>query len=310
MKTFTDFIHEINLFEFAFVHGYRQDVSKGRKWAVLVNKAIDDTIIIGNATTQQYYFNPLDENDKGTLIQFVRNRLGVLFADNSLKKQAENINAVLYAYLKLPPPEKGMFELHRKEKTIVFESALLKPFTNTNYLVNKRGIRLDILRHELFAGTIKQMLQQQFINTAFPYTDMNETLVGAELCNKGFKAHAAGSNRSAGIWHSNILSSTKNIVIAESGIDALSYHQLKGNAENLYISVGGNLTQGQLNTISALAKKINASTIIGAFDNDVAGKKFCELCRERFENFVADAPTGKDFNEELTSVSNNISSGI
>jgi hypothetical protein len=303
MKSFTDFIHEINLFEFAVYHGYRQDVSKGRKWAVMVNKEIDDSIIIGNpaSASSQYYFNPQNDNDKGTLIQFVRNRLGVLFVNNSLKKQAENINAVLYGYLKLPIPEKR-FELCRKEKTIVFNPALLQPFTNTDYLVKERGILLDVLHNELFAGSIKQMLQQQFINIAFPYTDSNETIVGTELCNHDFKAHAAGSNKSVGIWHSNILSSTKNIVIAESGIDALSYHQLKGNDRNLYISVGGNLTLGQLNTIAGLAQKINASTIIGAFDNDDAGKKCCTLCSERFNSFVTDVPMGKDFNEECVNV--------
>jgi hypothetical protein len=301
LKSFIDFIREINLLEFVNYCGYRQDVTKGRKWAVLVNKDIDDRIIIGQAAnaSHQYYWNPLNDNDKGTLIQFVRNRLGILFKNNHLKKQAENINEVLYGYLKIPAPEKKMFEPYRKLRDVVFNSSLLQVLNDTNYLVKKRGIALKTLKDEVFAGTIMQWVQNRFINIAFPYTDSNENIVGAELCNESFKAHAAGSNKSVGIWHSNILSSTKNLVVAESGIDALSYHQLKGGVENVYVSVGGHLTSGQLNTIAALASKINASKIIGAFDNDAAGRKYNQLCSERFEIFVADAPIRKDFNEEV-----------
>ena len=303
MKSFIDFIREINLVEFAFHYGYCMNGAKGKKWPVLVNKNIDDTIIIGHscASSHQYYWNPLNENDRGTIIQFVRNRLGLLFENNHLKKQAENINAVLYGYLKMAVTEKGIFVSYRKIKAKPFDPVSLQALTDAGYLVNQRGISLDTLQDKVFAGTIMQMLQKGFCNIAFPYFDMHESIVGAELCNKGFKAHAAGSDKSNGIWHSNILSSTKHIVIGESGIDALSYHQLKGSHENIYVSVGGHLTQGQINTIASLAEKISAGKIMGAFDNDRAGRKFTQICSERFESFVADVPEEKDFNEDAIS---------
>ena len=303
MKSFSDFIREINLVEFAFYHGYRMNVSKGRKWPVLVNTDIDDTVIIGHAYhgLHQYYWNPLNDNDRGTVIQFVRNRLGILFENNHLKKQAENINAVLYGYLKLPLPEKNIYQSYRKVKAVVFNPLSLQTLTDVNYLVNKRGIRLDTLQDEVFAGSIMQVVQGKFINIAFPYYDEHEKIVGAELCNNGFKAHAAGSDKSNGIWHTEVLEDVQNIVIGESGIDALSYHQLKGCNKNLYVSVGGYLAAGQIDTIAALVGKIGAEKITGAFDNDSAGRKFTQMCNERFDGFVADVPKGKDFNEEIIS---------
>jgi hypothetical protein len=305
MKSFADFILEINLMEFAYHHGYRMNMAKGRKWPVLVHKAIDDRIIIGGAkqASHQYYWNPVDDKDRGTIIQFVRNRLGILFSNNYLKKQAENINEVLYSYLKIPPPEKAIFEPYQNVKNIVFNPSSLQVLTETNYLVNKRGIELDILNDEVFAARVMQFVQNRYINIAFPYTDGNEKIVGAELCNYGYKAQAAGSDRSTGIWHSNIFLGTKNIVICESGIDALSYHQLKGSAENLYISVGGNLARGQLDTIAALAAKNGIEKITGAFDNDAAGRKYNRKCSERFENFVTETPLAKDFNDDLINIS-------
>lgn len=311
IKSFTDFIREINLMEFAFHYGYRMNTSKGRKWPVLVNNNIDDWIIIGHAeyVAHQYYWNPLNNKDRGTIIQFVRNRLGVLFENNHLKKQAENINAVLYGYLKIPLPEKRMYEPYRKAKPVLFNPALLEDLTNTSYLVNKRGMTLNTLHDEVFAGTMMQMIQNRFINIAFPYTNKHEHIVGAELCNKGFKAHAAGSDKSNGIWHSKILENVQNIVICESGIDALSYHQLKGYNKNLYVSVGGHLAAGQMDTIAALAGKTGAEKIIGAFDNDRAGRKFTQMCSERFEGFVADVPKEKDFNDEVRKMYQHANSG-
>lgn len=303
MKSFSDFIRETNLMEFAINHGYCHNKSKGNKWPVLVNENIGDTVIIGEAYngSHQYYWNPLNDNDRGTIIQFVRNRLGILFANSSLKKQAENINAVLYNYLHLSVPEKNGYQNFRKNVKEVFDTELLHPLKIADYLINQRCIKLDTLQDEVFAGSIMQIVQHNFVNIAFPYFDINENIVGAELCNNGFKAHAAGSDKSNGVWHSNILATTKNIVICESGIDALSYHQLKGTAENLYISVGGHLSQGQINTIVSVVKKIYAKKIIGAFDNDDAGKKFNQMCSKKIDNFFMDMPIKKDFNEDVKS---------
>ena len=112
-----------------------------------------------------------------------------------------------------------------------------------------------------------------------------------------------GSNRSVSVWHSNIPDIPDRIVLTESPIDALSYHQLKGNRNSLYISFGGSVTAGQLETVKSIITGANASPelkIISAVDNDEMGKAYTEKFKETFSgNIVEDYPRLNDYNEDL-----------
>ena len=77
LKSFQDFRNEISIIELAVSVGYKIRKKEGIKWPVLKDEISGDKIIIVNpqSTANQGYFNPHDAKDKGTLINFVKNRI-------------------------------------------------------------------------------------------------------------------------------------------------------------------------------------------------------------------------------------------
>src|SRR5690349_484 len=103
--SFGEFRTRISILELAYAHGYNtHKPSSSQRNPVLKNDYHDDLIVIGNPkiTSNQYYFNPKPgmEHDKGTLINFIKYRLGTVFKNDTNVSAASNINRVLYDYMK------------------------------------------------------------------------------------------------------------------------------------------------------------------------------------------------------------------
>ena len=310
LKTFQDFRSEISIIELAISNGYKLSKSDGLKWPVLKDEVSGDKIIIVNprSSSNQGYFNPNDSKDKGTLINFVKNRLGSIFPYESSKSEMNNINTVLYNYQNLGIPEKNNYRSNIKElveKHSTKEFKLPEGITelkNPGYLYF-RGLQSQTLNSAAFKDKIFNVRIGEYDNIGFPYYDAEGRTVGFELRNKQFKHVIEGSDRSFGIWHSNIPKILEALILTESPIDALSYHQLKGKENLLYISFGGSVTIGQLETVKNIITASNASSelkIISAVDNDEMGKIYTEKFKEAFsKNIVEDYPGLNDYNEDL-----------
>jgi len=71
----------------------------------------------------------------------------------------------------------------------------------------------------------------------------------------------------------------------------------------LYVSFGGSVTFGQLETVKSIIASANVSPelkIISAVDNDEMGRIYTQKFKEIFyENIVEDFPGLKDYNEDL-----------
>src|SRR5699024_8784290 len=211
LKTFADFRAEISIIELATANGYHVDKKAGLKWPVLKNDISGDKIIIANAknSANQGYWNAHDENDRGTLVSFVQNRLGSLFDYDSLKSDMSNVNAVLYSFLNLPLPERR--ELRKSAEKIAEREIInffeipdnIRELNNPGYLI-RRKISKDTIQQ--FKANIRNLKTTTstglFDNIAFPYFDKEDHIVGLEVRNKQFKKMTSGSNRSIGIWHS------------------------------------------------------------------------------------------------------------
>jgi len=310
LKSFQDFRNEISIIELALSVGYKIRKKDGLKWPVLKDEISGDKIIIVNpqSTSNQGYFNPHDDNDKGTLINFVKNRLGSIFPYQNSKSEVSNINAVLYNYQNLPLPEKKLFNADVKN---LVQQYCLKEFhlpegvtelMDPTYLYY-RGIQSQTINDALFIGSIFNVKLNDYNNVGFPYYNAAGDTVGLELRNKRFKHVIEGSDRSVGVWHSNIPKILEAVVLTESPIDAFSYHQLKGKENSLYISFGGTVTSGQLETVKIIIVEANASPelkIISAVDNDEMGRSYAQKFKEAFsKKIVEDFPELKDYNEDL-----------
>lgn len=310
LKSFQDFRNEISIIELALSVGYKIRKKDGLKWPVLKDEISGDKIIIVNpqSTSNQGYFNPHDNNDKGTLINFIKNRLGSIFPHQNGKTEAANINAVLYKYQNLSMPEKNL--LKADIKNLVQQYSLkeflipdgLSELKDSSYL-HYRGIQSQTINDALFKEKIFNVKVSDYNNIGFPYYNANGDIVGFEIRNKQFKHVIEGSDRSVGIWHSNIPETLEAAVLTESPIDALSYHQIKGKKNSLYISFGGTVTSGQLETVKSIIIEANASLelkIISAVDNDEMGRTYTQKFKEAFfQNIVEDYPGLKDYNEDL-----------
>lgn len=311
LKTFEDFKAEISIVEIALANGYKLIASDGLKWPVLKNEATGEKIIIVNSksTGNQGYFNPNDDRDKGSVIDFVKNRLGSVFPYNNVKSEAANINSVLYGHLKLEPPERNEFKKvdfmiqSQPEKVFLIPEKLCS-LTVPDYLLS-RGLKATTLKMKEFKGRILNLKVGEFENVAFPYYTSSGDMAALELRNNDFKQFIDGSDVKTSIWHSNLDQKIDAAVLTESPIDALSYHQLKGKNNILYVSFGGALSDGQVETLVELIEKNKNKlspgfTIISAFDNDKMGEKYADKISAAFPGqTMRERPVLKDFNEDV-----------
>lgn len=309
-KSFQDFRNEISIIELALSVGYKLRKKDGIKWPVLKDEISGDKIIIVNpqSISNQGYFNPQDLKDKGTLINFVKNRLGSIFPYLNGKSEAGNINAVLYNYQCLPMPKKDLFKIDANNLVSEYSEKEfhipdgLSELKDPTYLYF-RGIQSQTINKTLFKGKIFNVKSNEYNNIGFPYYNAFGDTVGFELRNKQFRHVIEGTDRSIGIWHSNLPQTLESVILTESPIDALSYHQLKGKKNTLYVSFGGSVTFGQLETVKSIIASANVSPelkIISAVDNDEMGRIYTQKFKETFsENIVEDFPGLKDYNEDL-----------
>ena len=310
LKSFQDFRSEISIIELALSVGYKIRKNDGIKWPVLKDEVSGDKIIIVNprSTSNQGYFNPHDAKDKGTLINFVKNRIGSIFPYHNDKSEVGNINTVLYNYQNLPLPEKNMFKadvIHLVKEYSEKEFFLpdgLSELKNPFYL-HYRGILSQTINDPLFKDKVFNVKVGDYNNIGFPYFNHSGEIVGFELRNKQFKHVIEGSDRSIGIWHSNIPETLEAAILTESPIDALSYHQIKGKKNFWYVSFGGSVAAGQLETVKSIIAHANAMPglkIISAVDNDEMGRIYTQKFKEAFAiNIIEDYPCLNDYNDDL-----------
>ena len=310
LKSFQDFRNEISIIELALSVGYKIRKKDGLKWPVLKDDISGDKIIIVNpkSISNQGYFNPQDIKDKGTLINFIKNRLGSIFPYLNGHSEAGNINAVLYNYQNLTLPEKNLFkkgvnklvEEYAEKKFCLPEG--LSELKDPSYLYF-RGIHSETFNNSLFKGKIFNLNLNGYNNIAFAYYNAFDDTVGFELRNKQFKHVIEGTDRSAGIWHSNLTDILENIILTESPIDALSYHQLKGKNNSLYVSFGGSVAEGQLETVKSIISESSENSelkIISAVDNDEMGRIYTQKFKDAFAGkIIEDFPRLNDYNEDL-----------
>ena len=135
----------------------------------------------------------------------------------------------------------------------------LRPLSQKEFFLH-RGISLETLEKPEFSGRIFNVQYLEpgksgpvYTNVAFPYHVAGDPkMVGLEIRNTNYKAHAEGTNRSHGVWHSNMPEKLDRIVMVESALDALAYRELRNLPNTLYVSYGGNLTLNQIQTIKEL----------------------------------------------------------
>ncbi|WP_287223256.1 toprim domain-containing protein [Prosthecochloris sp.] len=171
------------------------------------------------------------------------------------------------------------------------------PVSSSSYL-EERGITAATLRDFRFRGRVRTDRKG---NVVFLYYD-RQGLCGFEMKNRGYTGFS--KHGAKGLWTSRAVPSDNRLVLAESPIDALSYHQLHGDARTRYISMGGQYREEQKEMVVSAMKHMSAgSTVLMAFDNDTQGRVFADeftrLAPEHVGVIRALPETRKDWNDQL-----------
>ena len=136
------------------------------------------------------------------------------------------------------------------------------------------GIKRSIQKSDRFSGTVAI---DDRGNAIFPHYD-GDGLTGYSIKNSNFTGFSSGGTKT--LWESNKSETDRQLVITESAIDAMSYHQLFGkeNPHTRYIATSGTMSNYQLELIKTAMKEITklGGEIVIATDNDEIGNKMAQ----------------------------------
>ena len=291
---------EINLVEFAQSLGY-EVIKKESSRACSVMKRGGDKIVVATdkADGHGVYFNVGDQADSGSVIDFAQRRLG-----GSLGVIRKELRGWCYTP-KAPSPKRRPLEgrperlepVERDRAALLARWHALGPYEGT-YLTSVRGLDANLVA----AWRVRQDARG---NACFPHWD-GAGICGWEIKNQGFTGFAASGRR--GLTYVRLdKEPVRQIVLAESGIDAMSWAQLHGQPGTAYASSGGAVGPDQLALIAGALTRSGASRLILATDADLAGDAMAEkiaAIAPAGVDVVRDRPTsGKDWNDVLRATS-------
>lgn len=290
---------QINLVEYAQSQGYQYLTKQSsRNSAVLRHQSGDKIVVATDTDGHGIYFSVKDEADNGTIIDFVQNRSSVGLSQ--VRQELKNWHKLPRTQpAKFTPREKPQ-PINRARYQIIKAVSRFKVVQEHDYL-EKRDIDRSILQSDRFLGTVAI---DHDGNAIFPHYDQ-DGLTGFTIKNDNYTGFSKGGTKA--LWRSNKNESDRRLVIVESPIDAMSYHQLftTQNPHTHYISTGGTISNKQLELIkTAMAEmtKIGGEIVI-ATDNDEAGNKLAHTLSSLAptkSNISRDVPElGKDWNEIL-----------
>ncbi|MEM8722136.1 MAG: toprim domain-containing protein [Cyanobacteria bacterium P01_G01_bin.39] len=290
---------QINLVQYAQSQGYQYLTKQSsRNSAVLAHESGDKIIVATDTDGHGIYFSVRDDADNGTIIDFVQNRSSVGL--KQIRQELKNWNQLSRTQTaKFTPREKPQ-PISRDRLKIIKAVSRFKIVQEHDYL-EKRGIDQSILKSDRFMGTVAV---DRYGNAIFPHYD-KEGITGFTTKNENYTGFSKGGTKA--LWQSKSQESDRRLVIVESAIDAMSYHQLKSqkNYHTRYISTGGTISSSQLDLIkTAMADMTRlGGEIVIATDNDEAGNKLAQTLSKEAPSksqISRDVPDlGKDWNEIL-----------
>lgn len=296
------FRHDINLVAFAASKGYTRDDRESSRSCCMMRHANGDKIAIGRAGDGHWQFYSFrDDKDNGDVIQFVQNRAGgrAAYPLGAVRKE---LRAWTHTERELPRDARRSLEPIIVDRAAVAAEVAKSSVLGTHPYLESRGLISKTLASARFRGSWR-MDAGHHGNVIFPHYDA-QGLSGFEVKNRGFTGFSKGGCK--GLWSSLASPGDQRLVITESAIDALSYHQINPHPRTRYASLGGAQNPGQPALLErAISWMPAGSTIVAATDNDKAGhafaKSIADICAKHpHVSFERHAPKlGKDWNDHL-----------
>jgi hypothetical protein len=283
-------------------YGYQRDRRESSIAShVLRHPGTDDKIVVRKDRDGHWtYFSVRDDRDHGTIVDFVQRRGG----HRSLGEVRQELRQWLGTSRPVPDyagPGAGLAGRERRPVAEVFAAARVAP--TCDYL-SARGLRRETLSDPRFAGTWRVDRRG---GALFLHRDDAGTVTGFEIKSRGFTGFAPGGTKAA--WQSEARPTDRVLVVTESAIDALSYHQLRRDKDDdcaRYLSTAGAPSRAQFELLARVLSGLPAaSTVVVAVDADEAGHKLARQIEALARGvprlgFCRQAPVGgKDWNDVL-----------
>ncbi|MCM4166573.1 hypothetical protein DHD08_02645 [Arenibacter sp. H213] len=243
-----------------------------------------DRIVLQTAREPVTYFNRNDSQDKGLFFGYLMLRNTNFY--KAVQAGLEIVNGT--GYMGNIPMEVRNTNVTKKS---LEDNFTIAPLRNSSYLRQQRGISRTTLNNPIFKGRIYNAYPNgenvnKIANIAFPKYDLDRNPQNYILYNKSYRSRSDNkikkfrlvlNQKDHFLFHSSPIKDPSKIIVAESSIDLLSYHELHGSLDNFYVSFSGNLYQKKLQFFGQLTEtylKSNMVTLISIMDNDIKGYEF------------------------------------
>jgi hypothetical protein len=297
------FRHEINLVAFAAARGYAIDKRESSRSCCMMRHPNGDKIAIGKAQDGHWqYYSFRDDRDNGDVINFVQHRAGgrAAYPLGAVRKE---LRAWTHTPRDVPVTVGTSLRPVMADRESVVRAVERARVLEAHPYLESRGLTRHTLASPRFLGTWRRDAGP-YGNVIFPHQD-EVGICGFEAKNEGFTGFARGGTK--GLWVSREFPTDERLVITESAIDALSYHQINPHPKARYVSFAGAQSRHQTALLeTAISQMPPGSVVVAATDNDKDGHAFARsialVCYARHGHvtFQRHVPTiGKDWNDHL-----------
>ena len=290
---------EVNLAEYAQAQGYELLKAESSAASKVLVRGGDKVIVTTAPDGHGVYFSVRDDQDNGSIIDFVQRRQGLNLGQVRKELRPWIGEGEL-------PPEVAKLERIAKPRPVpkdvgqvMAQWARMDAGDATGYLAG-RGISAQVLADPRFAPVIRTGQQGQ---VCFPHYNAGG-LCGFEQKNPD--RFSAGGEKAA--WITTNIKHASMVVVTESPVDAMSLDQLlqEDGADTrhiAYVSTGGTMSHKQADTLRQVLERAQerGAAVKLATDGDPAGDRLAEqlqaLAPQPAERIRP--PEGQDWNDHL-----------
>ena len=219
------------------------------------------------------YKNWSDDEDKGTIIDFVKSRnIGLNFGKirvllrkyiSGATRPAPSVQPAKSSATSSPKIDSDQINKSPRSREVIAAEWALLPAYDDSYL-QKRCISAETIK--LFDVRI-----DAYNNACFAHFDQHG-LTGWEKKNNDFTGFSKGCSKALMIRALDD-GPVQRVVITEAAIDAMSYAQMKYKHGDLFVSTSGKMSTEQILGISRCFEAYPAALIVCAQDADQEGDK-------------------------------------
>jgi len=240
------FKREIDLRQFAVSVGYGIDRRESWRGSTVLRRGGDKIVVKRNGNGHYVFFSVRDDNDHGTIIDFVQRRQN---------RSLGAVRQILRPWIGRPATPMQFPALEPTSPDRMRVECAYRAMADVSrypYLEQDRCVPAVVLRSPRFVG---RMRLDSRGNTVFPHFDV-AGLCGYEIKNRGFTGFAAGGEK--GLWLSHTRRDDRRLILTEGAIDALSHAVLFPDAEDQtrYASQGGKPSARQMGLLQATIAKL------------------------------------------------------